>query len=116
MDLETQRAVEESVRHWGRILALVPGESPEASQCALCKKFDVSLLPCVDEHGESCPIKERTGVDGCGETPWADANSAYIHMRYVQETSWPERQESAIRKELGWVKSFLPTLRPIPYV
>lgn len=129
MNLETQRAVEESVRHYNRILARVPGEAPVAEQCSLCAMFPRCELHTVDD-GERlkaagcfdaslrnlCPINERTGLAGCEKTPWEDASNAYATMMSERRPVYTRAEKKAIRRELNWLRSFLPTLQMVPYV
>lgn len=129
MNLETQRAVEESVRHWDGILAMEPGEAPVAEQCALCAMFPryelhisddgerLKISGCFDASLRTlCPINERTGHAGCENTPWDNASNAYANRISARRPIYTPNEEQAIRRERNWLRSFLPTLRMVPYV
>ena len=68
---QQRSALEESLRHWERMLKPENWqgiERPTGSQCACCIAFDGC---------EECPIFEHTEVEDCEGTPYYKARSAW---------------------------------------
>ncbi len=83
MDKKTAIALEKSIKHWEENLA---AETPEdagitAEDCALCGIYNKDYPPkssvCI-----GCPVSEYTGEVGCINTPYNDANIAFIRWRF----------------------------------
>lgn len=78
MNEKTLKALRQSVEKWRKNQeATRPGDAALGPlNCALCAMFRVvhaaSEIDC-----SGCPVKERTGEDGCGGTPYSDAQEAH---------------------------------------
>ncbi len=101
MEPTTLQALEESIAHWQRLSTYQhkKGEKPVVTQCALCNLF-VNCFP--------CPVRQRTGVDGCGMTPYGKANSLFNYTQHTQSDKFLK----AARKELLFLVSLLPDGHP----
>ena len=114
MDLKNTILFEQCIDHYRGILRMDPGEAPEANQCVLCREYPST--DCTNSEHIKCPIVKRTDYIGCGDTPWSDAHKAYYDMAEAGRNWYTTEEYDAIELELKWLKSFLPTLRMIPYV
>lgn len=74
MDPKTEEALDASIKHWKDICHAAPtGEvSIRSSACALCQLFISATGNCG-----GCPVVRATGVDGCRDTPYINANIAW---------------------------------------
>lgn len=87
MDPETSKALEDSIEAWRKIVA---GTAPVhgSEGCPLCDKFlSTKKYPLCND----CPVKARTGHDGCKGTPYY---STYIKRGVVPST--PEERAAAL--------------------
>lgn len=78
---ETRAALVASIEHWRENEAATRIEDAKTGSmhCALCAQF---RLPHDedDPHCVGCPVSAHTGVDGCRNTPWHNANAARIDV------------------------------------
>ena len=92
------KALEDSIKHWERLASgkRRPGERHMCSSCALCKKF-LSPLDCGN-----CPVKKRTGEDGCKGSPWDECDRA--HAATLGDYNSPQFKTAA-KKMLKFLRS-----------
>ena len=82
MNKRTAAALEKSIEHWKRMLALESPENvsfsdmPIGQNCALCKLFVYKNWSCY-----GCPIEAKTGIGSCGGTPYERAHDAFFSWR-----------------------------------
>jgi hypothetical protein len=114
MDVETKNALEESIAHWERN---VKAETPEeagtrAEDCALCQLFydgDDFSQPC-----EGCPVKNKTGIKNCGNTPYYSALEKLVWWTTEYESNFSTSNNykimwcEAAQAELDFLKSLRP--------
>ena len=91
-------ALEKSVVHWEENLQRVLEHSlPDCSvrSCALCDEY----LYDTRGHCHECPVKLKTGVEHCAETP-------YYRVLSAARTSFVDWQEleAAVREELEFLR------------
>jgi len=105
MKQETREALQASIAHWIRMRdgerIEIDGELeyPTGVHCALCQMFN---------HGGciGCPVAERTGLSGCGSTPFLLASIAWIDFG-------PDSAKfrKAAAKEVAFLESLLDDIR-----
>lgn len=106
MDAETLTALRESIAHWGRLASGdFPGENIGASRCPLCIAFHQMR---TTRSGRAvrctgCPVREFTGAECCGNTPYQDAEVAWDLFG-----SESDEFKAAARAELEFLRSLLP--------
>lgn len=106
----TRRALEASIEKWERNAR---AERPEyyttsADACALCHLFVIRNVSC-----DGCPVKRRTGVGSCIDTPYIKASETKIEWitalakRASSKTIDDLREEAheAARLEVEFLKS-----------
>src|SRR5690242_9276755 len=104
MDEKTLTALKESIAHWERnVAAETPAEASTLSDdCALCDLFCPFGLRC-----NGCPVREKTGMNQCRDTPFYDAHEAHLSWQHADGTR--ENWQLAAQRELDFLKSLLPT-------
>lgn len=89
MTPEALKALNESIEHWKRMRDdRERGESPSATDCALCRQFS----NCI-----GCPVADEVGVDGCQDTPFEDARTAFWKGT---DSEW----QAAAQKEIDFLE------------
>lgn len=103
---KTRKALEKSIRHWGKNIA---AETPEqadvsSSTCALCNKF----LTYIDGHRNcsDCPVANFTGQSRCKGSPYEEA-ARRLHTWRNERT---QAARDAWRKAAQVELDFLTTL------
>jgi hypothetical protein len=102
MDAETLKALRGSIAKWQ---AIVDGTGKDlgAENCPLCWKFNKWYVYGTSAGDcDGCPVKERTGENGCRSSPheeWEDMDEG--------DASAKERNYVA-KAELDFLKSLLP--------
>ena len=90
------KALKASIRHWERLAGGKRREDEGIGpvHCALCRAYSTN---------GSCPIAEYTGVDGCGNTPYGEADE-------TEEEFGLDSPEflAAAAKELKFLRGLLP--------
>src|SRR5689334_6486097 len=96
MNPETLTALNNSIQHWERLASgqRLDGEGPYGDCCALCKLFFTRLCTC-----DGCPVKLKTGLDGCQGSPYWEAQKRWIEVG----ADSPEFKAAAA-KELEFLK------------
>ena len=102
---EARTALEESIKHWERLLACKTKEAFEREgyngpACPLCRLYvyrDDYIVSCGN-----CPVREHTGKQGCAGTPYNAAQRAILAYRLRERMTLPRRQ---IKAELEFLKS-----------
>jgi hypothetical protein len=109
MDAKTLEALNASIAKWERN---AEAKSPEDAKlgseyCPLCHLFanGSEKSPC-----EGCPVKLKTGLGGCEETPYWAAD--WAHDDWLDGDATAEDFHAAARKEVDFLKSLLPTSEP----
>ena len=94
MDKPTSKALEASILHWKGNAAAesLDDVNIKSSACALCQMFP---LEC-----DGCPIMEKTGMEGCGRSPYHKA------WRYEYSGDLPNFKKIALE-----MVTFLESLR-----
>ena len=95
MNKETKIALEDSIAHWERMVEYAgdpqyAGETPIASNCALCVRFSRFGPLCEREDNlggepEVCPVRRRTGDRDCLGSPYSEAYWAFVAWREAAE-------------------------------
>lgn len=65
-----RKALWQSIEHWLENWANQKDAHIFGPACSLCRRF------CTAGSCTGCPIKEVTGCDFCGDTPWKTVNKA----------------------------------------
>lgn len=98
MDTETLEALEGSIAKWrGIVAATVMNEG--AQNCPLCQKFNRTVNVLALPGCQDCPVKMKTGLAGCGGTPYED---------YEEAGDDEVEQAKAARAELAFLESLRP--------
>jgi len=94
------KALKKSISHWKRMRDgnYLEGEAPEGAQCALCDHF-----ACTDPICAGCPVMDRTGRNGCADTPYAEAQ-----FSYYDDGPYSESFKEAATREIEFLESLLP--------
>lgn len=103
-------ALKESIEHWRRLYTgkLKFGEGIGPRDCALCRQFNKIYYSTQDGRQgncDGCPVKERTGLNGCVGTPY-DACKDFLDNDEHSLTDG-EFQDLALL-ELEFLESLLP--------
>jgi hypothetical protein len=115
MNEETLHALRGSIEKWERIVAGAANNGPD--DCPLCAMFNrLFSLGARTFPGfgcDGCPVKERTGKNGCNDTPYVEFDDAYgdYSDSDLSEDERQERRECA-QAELDFLKSLLPQEGP----
>lgn len=96
MTPETLKALKGSIEKWRRIVEGT-GWDYGPRNCPLCIMFRDWDDDGVNSCG-GCPVKERTGKDGCEDTPY----EAYV------DAEGTIGEKAAARAELDFLRSLLP--------
>ena len=105
MDKIAYKALKKSIKHYTRII-LGEERSTGASDCALCSRFLNRWTSC-----SHCPVRLKTGVAGCVDTPWVDLRD---HMWNDHEIEGPDVDPGCkvcrdhARKEREFLENLLP--------
>ncbi len=105
MDERTLKALKGSIRKWERIIAGT-GTDDGVANCPLCLLFH-------DTHDdgvmcEGCPVREKTGRDGCSDTPYDDWYDNKVALHEDERTELDAKQTRIANAELAFLKSLLP--------
>ena len=110
MDADTLTALRASIAKWR---ANVTADRPQrvlihASDCPLCKIYlRGDLRP--PGYCTACPVRERTGHDGCEQTPWMEASSTLCGWRqFHDDDQHRDRWRAAAQREVDFLISLLP--------
>jgi hypothetical protein len=106
MTPEAKQALEKSIEHWERLAAnrRLPGEKVGRDHCNLCILYNYSGSDC-----EGCPVKEKTGREGCMRTPY----DKIAHLNMMTPSSYASQEFLEVAKEeLLFLKSLLPKEEP----
>ena len=112
MSPKTLEALRGSIRKW-RLIVIGEGVDRGAENCPLCALFDTEDADCI-----GCPVYEKTGEHGCGNTPYtkfADAEDTdyyiftggYLEPSFEHRVIGPRSQQVAI-DEYNFLVSLLP--------
>lgn len=116
---EIAEALEYSIKHWkeNEVAELPDGASVSCRACALCDLFYYERI-CV-----GCPVRNKTGVDLCEESPYGEAEARYWEWKHHYERSleYPESVtedcvrsfRAAFRKKAKRETEFLESLREV---
>ena len=94
----------ECVRHWKRMKKLsvedirAGKEYPGPSECAFCIEY-WSVWGCSN----NCPVKKRTGLDGCAETPHGEAEYIYNSIENKRHRRLSEFRK-AVQAEIDFLE------------
>jgi len=101
MDKKTLRALKASIRKWERNAKVKYPDKylVDSDDCPLCGLF-------FDLDCEGCPVMQRTGRRGCGDTPYIEASRARVDWEW--DYGPMEAAHDAARKEVAFLKSLLP--------
>ncbi len=104
MDAQTLEALNGSIEKWEKIVSGT-GADAGADNCPLCNLFNTEDS---DPMCAGCPVMERTGKQGCDDTPyqeWRKSHPRGVKMPYHAITS---AEISAAKSELEFLRSLLP--------
>jgi len=102
MNAKTLSALKSSIAKWRLWAAgkMRRDETPGAGSCPLCGLFIKKM--CL-----GCPVRERTGLPACEETPYCVAYHLWVM------TPRPSQEfKSAAAKEVEFLESLLPKDKP----
>jgi len=105
MKVKTLKALKGSIVKWEKIVAGT-GTDDGCSNCPLCVLFHDS-----SDEGimcEGCPVRGRTGRDGCSDTPYDDWYDTKLAMEDVESNGLTHKQTRIAQAELDFLKSLLP--------
>jgi hypothetical protein len=104
MDEQTLAALRGSIEKWKEI-ECHDGRDLGTANCPLCKLFFV-------KDCSGCPVREATGVRGCGSTPYdlfdgeigkyMEAHDVWLHI------AWTDELADLARQEREFLESLLP--------
>ena len=112
MKTETKEALIRSIEHWRNIVKQCENGETEISigpkNCALCRLFLPQAGRPKELDCEGCPIKERTGLSRCQDTPYDKFDRLMEDMDLEGEefNDWPALTEAA-KEELEFLESLL---------
>jgi len=86
MKKKVEIALLKSRIHWWKIHSMDVNDIPEAEEpgvasCALCREYNLILA----NKCEGCPVKAKTGLPYCQDTPFIDCSDAW---KYGDEAKW----------------------------
>jgi hypothetical protein len=96
-DAKTRKAIRESIKHWEEnkernTYDLMYSEI-SCDSCELCALF-------TQDECQGCPVRLKTGLRGCGGSPWASCQSAWFNDN---QSDW----QSACQAEIDFLRSLL---------
>jgi len=108
MEPKTLQALQESIKHWERVVADPLHEETGVHHCALCKLFypnnqESPMEAFLNDPCKGCPIKEKTGAPFCEGTPY----DRVAHLGLHEKEGTDEYKEAA-QEELDFLRSLLP--------
>lgn len=110
MDQKTRDALEASIKHHEECLA---ESRPDLIQlgvksCALCRQFYKYDRENNELNCDGCPVKERTGENGCEGSPYEDAFDLMLTWESSEEEADRDRYRAAEQCEIDFLKSLRP--------
>jgi hypothetical protein len=104
MNPETLTALKVSIQHWEELSNATSLDDANIgpSSCALCGLFNTPLKKRLGKTCIGCPVYERTGLEGCRNSPYENINRSFLGEDF------PNFLIHA-KKELVFLKSLLPT-------
>lgn len=104
MNERTLTALKGSIAKWEAIVAGT-GEDKCSNNCPLCQMCGRDCI--------GCPVMDKTGREGCANTPWEkwDAEFGFYSDKRMADT--PERKRLA-QAELDFLRSLLPVEASTP--
>ena len=109
MDADTLAALRASIAKWrANVIAGRPQAARiQASDCPLCKIYlRGDLRP--PGYCTECPVRQRTGHDGCEQTPWMEARRALTDWINLNCDYAREDWRRAAQREVDFLISLLP--------
>lgn len=105
----TRKALEGSIRKWGRIVAGT-GKDDGGDNCPLCTRFPAPSCTRRSKSGddwlETCPVTIKAGEHGCCNTPWVDWQIYQTNKGLCEPYSvFDARSRALARHELRHLKS-----------
>lgn len=98
MDARTLESLKASIAKWEKNAAGDVGKAKiYTDSCPLCEQFIDGSQIC-----KGCPVAERTGEIGCVNSPWEDAEAAFVHGN-------GDEFRIAALAEVAFLKSLLPS-------
>lgn len=111
----TLKALQESIRHWERIVDGTEAENG-GENCPLCHRFETR--DCAHpKTGEECPVLLASGNIQCRDTPFSDWRRACEErIPYAQWPYFVSDDETVMCAvlELEFLRSLLPAEEPKP--
>lgn len=102
MDAKTLEALKASIKHWQDMRKNWRSSSPIADNCPLCSLFNHDdANNCI-----RCPVRERTGMRYCADTPYCEAY--YVHSKVGEGLVTVAEWRKAATYEIEFLKSLLP--------
>ena len=107
MNPETLKALEGSIAKWEGIVRSTKAEDRGMSNCPLCRLF-------FNPYCFGCPVKEKTGMNGCQGSPYQDWDSHYKNSHAVKFVEVASRHKDCpdclrlAKAELEFLKELLP--------
>jgi hypothetical protein len=93
-------ALKASIKKWDNLAnAKSLPDHPNGDNCPLCKLFSARC--------DGCPVMERTGFDGCAETPYWEASKAW-GLWYADADDAATTFRNAARTEADFLRTLLP--------
>jgi len=104
MTKKTLKALQASIEHWKRMRTNANcGEEPYGDDCPLCELFIID----EDHHCTGCPIYKKTGKDECQNTPWRDAERAWVNFADYDKVTVAQWRRAAA-KMIKFLEALLP--------
>ncbi len=108
MNKQTLDALIAGVEKWERNALVVNPDQAEIwdDTCKLCHLF-------VMKDCNGCPVREKTGVPNCGNSPWERASSALANWIYwMNDTRKNRNARARFRRAASAEAKFLRSLIP----
>ena len=99
-------ALRKSIKHWKKdnVGKEEPGDiTTSAGACALCTIYS-NFSVWINECG-GCPIEHKTGVSGCGKTPYEKAER--LLQQWIRKDEKPKGFEKAVAAEIAFLEELL---------
>lgn len=103
MNKSTLVALKGSIAKW-QAIAKGTGIDRGMDNCPLCQKFYTLERAHVEEGCNSCPVFKKTGLQGCGGTPYDD----WVSNPSVFGRATTPKFKKIARDEVKFLKSLLP--------
>lgn len=104
MNEVAKEALLKSIEHWKENVAaeFVSEMNTSPLNCALCEQF----VRLAEGMCEGCPVMEKTGKQGCHDTPYYAAHDALVALQRGEGTIHEWRK--AAQAEVDFLESLLP--------